>query len=114
MLGDEPLIWPKFIGGRAAGPEGAPFCRYPLLAPGLIVSDEFRMWSPGVGDPLAMLALLTMAGACATEGTAGGAAGLPFTGEAVLLCGACRLDSRPPTTRGPLEGGEGFPFVAFA
>lgn len=62
-----------------------------------------------------MLALLTIAGPPPTVGTAGEADGLPFTGEAVLFCGACWLEAKLPTTSGPLVGGEGsFGFVAFA
>lgn len=62
MFGDEALIWPKVIGVRAAGPEDEPFCKYPLCAPALIVTDGFRMWSLWLDVPFAMLALLTMAG----------------------------------------------------
>ena len=56
------------------------------LAPcALMVTDDFLLWSecPGV-EPFTAWLLLTIAGA-ATAGTAGGIAGLPFTGETEFL-----------------------------
>jgi hypothetical protein len=82
-----------------------------------MVTDEgLRLWSPTTGDPLAMLLLFTMAGPAPTEGTAGGAAGLPFTGDAELEF-AWWLGAGAPTAAGVLLFtivGSCFPFVAAA
>jgi hypothetical protein len=80
------------------GPPGWPFAKYPELPAALkVVTEDFRLWSPGA--PLMPL-LLTMAG-WPTAGTAGwmGFWFLPFTGEIELFLPWCAF-WEPPTATG--------------
>jgi hypothetical protein len=65
---------------------------YPLAPDALIVTDVFRLWSPGVGAPF------TMVGG-PTDGTAGWMGFFPFTGEIELLFPCCDC-AGPPTATG--------------
>lgn len=97
MAGDPPALiepnWMPFppVGFPAGGP---PFGIYPDAPAALIVTDGFRLWSPGPEEGLTVALPLTMVGV-PTTGTAGGISPLPFT-ESVFPC--CADD--PPTATG--------------
>jgi hypothetical protein len=81
----------------------------------MVTEDGLRLWSPTTGVPLVMLLLFTMAGPPPTDGTAGGAAGLPFTGDAELEFAWWLGAGAPTAARGLLfTMVGGFPFVAAA
>jgi len=85
----------KFVGALFAA-TGPPFSMYPLAPDALIVTDVFRLWSPGVGAPFTPL-LFTMVGG--PTGTAGWMGFFPFTGEMELLFPCCDC-AGPPTATG--------------
>jgi hypothetical protein len=124
MFGEgEAFIEPNCSAGRPPGVVEVPLGKYPLVPCALMVTLEgFRAWSPLGGVPFAtplLLPLLTMAGPAPSEGTAGGAEGLPFTGD-IEFDLACWAGAGTPTAAEELleltmAGCDtGFPFVAAA
>jgi len=91
------VIDPKVKFGALFEATGPPFDMYPLVPDALIVTDIFRLWSPGVGAPFTPL-LFTMVGG-PTDGTAGWMGFFPFTGEIELPFPCCGC-AEPPTATG--------------